>query len=125
MLSHLHFNLALKTGTEAVGYSAFVPPCTDFCIISYVHAFWGQVKIHGIIFFPLHLRKELLVCAGYWVVARGGKERKRMPCITTEDGKAYNNPQFLIVLRNRSGRGYGSCYFIAAPSSFSFPTESA
>lgn len=37
------------------------------------------------------------------MVARDGKVRRRVPCITTEDDKAYNNnPQFLIVLRNRS-----------------------
>lgn len=43
-------------------------------------------------FFPLHLRKELLVYAGYCVVARGGIVRRRVPCITMEDDKAYNNP---------------------------------
>lgn len=57
------------------------------------------------------------------VVARDGKIKKRAPCITTEDDKAYNHTKSLVALRNRRGRGYGSCYSIVVPSSFSFPTE--
>lgn len=121
MQPRLHLNLALKIGTEMVWYSARTPPSTDFCIVShnmYVSC-RGIFKICGVIFFSSVFRKMICCLCKIMVVARGSKVKKEYLASQQDMIKLLINLSF-SVLRNRRGRGYGSCYSVVflLPSPF-------